>query len=61
MSVRKNVGVRCNGHGLPDAHNVTLSCLHVDVDRPHVPTLGMRVNDAFEDGLAPFWVAQLVL
>ena len=45
----------------PNALNVFLTCFHVDINRPEVPSLGMRINNAFEDRLSAFRFAKLVL
>jgi hypothetical protein len=44
----------------PDALDVVLANLHIDVYRPEVPPFGMRVDDALEERPSPFWFAQFI-
>ena len=46
---------------VPEVHDIALAGLHVHVDGPHVPTFGMRVDNAFEDRLSSLWITELVL
>lgn len=46
---------------VPQMLDVLLAGLHVQINRPQVPTFRMRVDDPLEDRLAPLWITQLVL
>lgn len=49
------------GGSVPHAQDVTLPRFHIHIDRPQIPSLRVRVNNALENRLATFRIAELVL